>query len=493
MKVYPRHPKTRSIDRLLISFLFHFHSSATSPLYLSSLSLSLSLSLSRSTLSSSVYSFLCLVFFFTILTLTHSSTEYLKLPLLPRTTLSNVSNILAADLHRLSGRRTLPQSPLTSGAAMGSGQYFADLRIGSPPQRLLLVADTGSDLVWVKCSACRNCSTKRPGSAFLPRHSRSFSSFHCYDSPCRFVPHPTPTHCNNHTKLHTPCRYEYSYADGSTTTGFFSKETTTFNTSSNKQGKIKNLAFGCGFKTSGPSVTGSSFNGAQGVMGLGRGPISFTSQLGRKFGNTFSYCLLDYTLSPPPKSYLTIGASSNDAVSRKLFSYTPFVTNPLSPSFYYIIIQSVSVDGVRLPISPSVWGIDDNGNGGTVLDSGTTLSFLAEPAYKQVLAAFRRRVRLPAAEGAAALGFDLCVNVSGTARPRLPKLRFVLAGKAVLSPPAGNYFIEPVDGVKCLAVQPVRPGSGFSVVGNLMQQGFLFEFDLDRSRIGFSRHGCAVR
>ncbi|KAG2402878.1 uncharacterized protein HKW66_Vig0250980 [Vigna angularis] len=119
--------------------------------------------------------------------------------------------------------------------------------------------------------------------------SPNFSSYHCYDSPCRFVPHPTPTHCNNCTKLHTLGRYEYSYVDGSSTTGFFSKETTTFKTSSNKQGKIENLAFGCEFKTSNPSVTGSSFNGAQGVMGLGDGPISFISQLGRKFCK----CILD--------------------------------------------------------------------------------------------------------------------------------------------------------------------------------------------------------
>lgn len=169
--------------------------------------------------------------------------------------------------------------------------------------------------------------------------------------------------------------------------------------------------------------------------------------------------------------------------------------NPLSPSFYYISIHTVSVDAVRLPISPSVWRIDNDGNGGTVVDSGTTLTFLAEPAYRHVLAAFRRRVRLPppAEASHAALGFDLCVNVSGVARPRLPRLRFGLAGKAVLAPPAGNYFIEAAEGVMCLAVQPVRPGLGFSVIGNLMQQGYLFDFDLDRSRLGFSRRGCAVR
>ncbi|KAL2347515.1 hypothetical protein Fmac_001515 [Flemingia macrophylla] len=370
-------------------------------------------------------------YFFVILTLSHfsTSTEYLKLPLLPRTARPSPSHLLSADLRRLT-------SPLTSGAATGSGQYFADLRLGSPPQRLLLVADTGSDLVWVKCSACRNCSAHRPGSTFLPRHSSTFSSHHCYDSPCRLVPHPTQQHCDNRSKIHTPCRYQYSYADTSTTAGFFSSETTTFNTSSNKPTTFQHLSFGCGFRISGPSVTGSSFNGAQGVMGLGRGPISFTSQLARKFGNTFSYCLLDYTLSPPPKSYLTIGASP----SHKLLSYTPLLTNPLSPSFYYISVEGVSVDAVNLPIARSVWAIDADGNGGTVVDSGTTLTFLPEPAYRQVLAAFRRHVRLPAAE-APAPGFDLCLNVSGAARPRLPKLRFRLHGKAVLAPPPGNYFI----------------------------------------------------
>ncbi|KAK7306965.1 hypothetical protein VNO77_39622 [Canavalia gladiata] len=435
---------------------------------------------------------LILFFSFFVFTSTHfcTSTEYLKLPLLQRKPPSSPSELLSADIHRLSGHRSSLKSPLASGAATGSGQYFADLRIGSPPQRLLLVADTGSDLVWVKCSACRNCSNHRPGSTFMARHSRTFSSHHCYDSPCRLVPHPNPNGPCNHTRIHTPCRYEYSYADGSITSGFFSKETTTFNTSSGKEAKIKNLAFGCGFRISGPSVTGLSFNGAQGVMGLGRGPISFISQLGRKFGNRFSYCLLDYTISPPPKSYLTIGGYSNDVVSRK-FSYTPLLTNPFAPSFYYISIESVSVDGVKLPISSSVWDIDGNGNGGTVVDSGTTLSFLAEPAYRHVLAAFRRRVKLPPAEGPS-LGFDLCVNVSGVAKPRLPKLRFGLAGKSTLSPPTRNYFIEAMERVMCLAVQPVKPGSGFSVIGNLMQQGYLFEFDVDRSRLGFSRHGCAV-
>ncbi|XAR55850.1 Nepenthesin [Bertholletia excelsa] len=428
--------------------------------------------------------------------LCNSQSDSLKLPLLHKSPFPSPSEALSSDSHRLSSlfsalhSRKTPQLPLTSGAASGSGQYFVDLSLGTPAQRLLLVADTGSDLVWVKCSACRDCSKRPPGSAFLSRHSDSFWPYHCYDSACKIVPHPKHVPCNR-TRLHSPCRYEYSYADGSKTSGFFARETTTFNTSSGQKVKHGGLAFGCGFRVSGPSVSGPSFNGAQGVMGLGRGPVSLPSQLGRRFGNKFSYCLMDYTLSPTPTSYLLIGGTHNVTVSGKsVINYTPLQINPFSPTFYYIGIQSVSVEGTKLRINPSVWAIDEMGNGGTVVDSGTTLTFLANPAYRRVLTAFRRRVKLPE-PAERTPGFDLCLNVSGVSRPRLPRLSFKFAGGSVFSPPPRNYFVDTAEGVKCLAIRPVSSPAGFSVIGNLMQQGFLLEFDKERSRLGFSRHGCA--
>ncbi|KAE8100774.1 hypothetical protein FH972_018634 [Carpinus fangiana] len=405
-----------------------------------------------------------------------TTTECLKLPLLHNRPFVSPAEALLWDYQRLLGlhNRGDPKSPVVSGT-------------------LLLVADTGGDLVWVKCSACKtDCSaaTHVPGSAFLARHSSTFSPHHCFDSPCRLVPHPPRSHCNHTSRLRSPCRYQYSYADGSLTSGFFSKETTTLNTSNGREASLKSLAFGCGFRVSGPSVSGASFNGAHGVMGLGRGPISFSSQLGRRFGNKFSYCLMDYTISPPPTSFLTIGHNVVPRVSR--ISYTPLQTNPLSPTFYYIGIQGVSVNGVKLPINPTVWSVDKLGNGGTIIDSGTTLTFLAEPAYRQVLAAFKRRVRRLPSVAEPTPGFDLCVNVSGVSRPNLPKLRFRLVGNSVFSPPSKNYFIETAEQIICLAIQPVNSETGFSVIGNLMQQGFLLEFDRERSRLGFSRHGCAL-
>ncbi|PIA39597.1 hypothetical protein AQUCO_02600205v1 [Aquilegia coerulea] len=428
---------------------------------------------------------------------------YLKLRLLHRNPFIPPSKSLPTDSTRLSllfstlnPQKSL-KAPLVSGAATGSGQYFVDFSVGTPPQKLLLVADTGSDLVWVKCSACRNCSKHLPGSAFFPRHSSTFSPFHCYDPPCQLITHSSKLgRVCNRTRLHSTCKYEYTYADESKTSGFFSRETTTLNTSSGKEAKLRNLRFGCGFQVSGPSVSGASFNGASGVMGLGRGPISFSTQLGKRFGNKFSYCLMDYTLSPPPTSFLMIGHEAQlpeskpiKSISKPKMSFTPFQTNPLSPTFYYIGIKSVMVNGVKLRIKPSVWEINRDGNGGTVIDSGTTLTFFAEPAYRQIVTAFKRRVKYPRVNDPD-MSFDFCVNVSESVNPSLPKLSFKLVGNSVFSPPSSNYFIDTAEGVKCLALQTVNSPSGFSVIGNLMQQGFLFEFDRDKSRLGFTRHGC---
>lgn len=167
--------------------------------------------------------------------------------------------------------------------------------------------------------------------------------------------------------------------------------------------------------------------------------------------------------------------------------------NPLSPTFYYIRIESVSINDVKLRINPSVWAINEYGNGGTVVDSGTTITFLPEPAYRTILAVFQRLVKLPESSKPVP-GFDLCLNVSGASASTttLPRLSFKLGGGAVFAPPPRNYFIDAAEGAQCLAFQPVTADAGFSVIGNLMQQGFTFEFDKDRSRLGFTRRGCAA-
>ncbi|WP_411024826.1 pepsin-like aspartyl protease, partial [Salmonella sp. s57610] len=49
------------------------------------------------------------------------------------------------------------ETPLTSGAGQGSGEYFARLAVGYPPREYYLVTDTGSDVSWLQCSPCSEC------------------------------------------------------------------------------------------------------------------------------------------------------------------------------------------------------------------------------------------------------------------------------------------------------------------------------------------------
>lgn len=61
---------------------------------------------------------------------------------------------------------------------------------------------------------------------------------------------------------------------------------------------------------------------------------------------------------------------------------------------YNVNLQSISVNGQTLSIDPSVFAIDDN-QGGTIIDSGTTLGYLAEGAYTPFVDAVSDNIKIP--------------------------------------------------------------------------------------------------
>ncbi|XP_021893080.1 aspartyl protease family protein 2 [Carica papaya] len=356
-------------------------------------------------------------------------------------------------------------SSIISGLSQGSGEYFTRLGVGTPPRYLYMVLDTGSDVVWIQCAPCKKCYAQTDP-LFDPTKSRSFAGISCGSPLCRRLDSPG---CGNRQK----CLYQVSYGDGSFTFGEFSTETLTF-----RGTRVGRVAFGCGHDNEG------LFVGAAGLLGLGRGRLSFPSQAGRRFNRKFSYCLVDRSASSKPSSMVF----GDVAVSRAAV-FTPLLSNPKLDTFYYLELLGISVGGARVPgISASLFKLDQTGNGGVIIDSGTSVTRLTRPAYVAMRDVFR--------VGASDLKrapefslFDTCFDLSGKTEVKVPTVVLHFRG-ADVSLPATNYLI-PVDsgGRFCFAFAGTM--SGLSIIGNIQQQGFRVVYDLMGSRVGFAPRGCA--
>ncbi|CAN4111438.1 unnamed protein product [Withania somnifera] len=355
-------------------------------------------------------------------------------------------------------------SSVISGLSQGSGEYFTRIGVGTPPKYSYMVLDTGSDVVWIQCSPCKKCYTQSDP-VFDPTKSSSFVGIPCGSPLCRGLDSAS---CNR-----KKCLYQVSYGDGSFTVGDFSTETLTF-----RGTRVNNIALGCGHDNEG------LFIGAAGLLGLGRGKLSFPTQAGRRYGRKFSYCLVDRSTSSRP-SYLVFGESS---VSRTAV-FTPLVTNPKLDTFYYVELTGISVGGARVPaIRPSLFKLDAAGDGGVIVDSGTSVTRLTRPAYVALRDAFRMGARALKRAPDFSL-FDTCFDLSGKTEVKVPTVVLHFRG-ADVSLPASNYLI-PVDsdGTFCFAFAGTM--SGLSIIGNIQQQGFRVMFDLSASRLGFASRGCA--
>ncbi|OAY68773.1 Protein ASPARTIC PROTEASE IN GUARD CELL 1 [Ananas comosus] len=252
--------------------------------------------------------------------------------------------------------------------------------------------------------------------------------------------------------------------------------------------RVGRVALGCGHDNEGLFVA------AAGLLGLGRGALSFPSQAARRFGRRFSYCLVDRTSSsssssssssaaPTPATPRTSSMVFGDAAAAATgpdAAFTPMVRNPKMETFYY-------VERGRLPRprdGPAPRPV--HGRGGAIVDSGTSVTRLARAAYAAVRDAFRAGAAAglggEAAEVAGGFSlFDTCYDLAGRDEVRVPTVALHLAGGAQVSLPAENYLI-PVDtkGTFCFAF--AGTDSGVSILGNIQQQGFRVVFDGDRDR-----------
>ncbi|KAF3339744.1 aspartic proteinase nepenthesin-2-like protein [Carex littledalei] len=377
------------------------------------------------------------------------------------------------------------EMPIGSGAYTGIGQYFVRVRVGTPAKPFLLVADTGSDLTWVKCRRHHSNGIKEKkysGGArvFKPEQSSSWSPIGCSTDLCKktlpfaLATCPVPD---------SPCVYDYGYSDGSRAKGIFANESATITLSSGNKTKLHGLVVGCTTNSS-----GLSFGSSDGVLGLGYSTTSFASLASSIFGGLFSYCLVDHLAPRNLSSLLTFGPTIFTSLVLSTPHITPLILDSRLSPFYSVSVKYISVDNETLDIPSKVWDI--NSGGGTILDSGTSLTVLADPAYKVVVSALSRKLAgLPQVKMDP---FDYCYNwTSIKAKPEvhIPKLVLHFEGAARLEPPSKSYIIDVANGVKCIGITSA-PWPGTSTIGNILQQEHVWEFDIRKKQLRFEHSKC---
>ncbi|KAK2440023.1 saccharopepsin [Trifolium repens] len=349
--------------------------------------------------------------------------------------------------------------PIASGRQIiQSPTYIVRAKIGTPPQTLLLAMDTSNDAAWIPCTSCDGCAS----SLFAPEKSTTFKNVSCAAPECKQVPNPS---CGVST-----CNFNLTYGSSSIAANLV-QDTVTLATD-----PIPIYKFGCVSKTTGTSAP------PQGLLGLGRGPLSLLSQTQNLYQSTFSYCL------PSFKSLNFSGSLKLGPVAQpKRIKYTPLLKNPRRSSLYYVNLQAIRVGRKIIDIPPAALAFNPTTGAGTILDSGTVFTRLVEPVYVAVRDEFRRRVG-PNLTVTSLGGFDTCYNVPIV----VPTITFLFSGMNVTLPEDNILIHSTAGSTTCLAMAaaPDNVNSVLNVIANMQQQNHRVLFDIPNSRVGVSRELC---
>lgn len=376
----------------------------------------------------------------------------------------------------------------------GYGGYSVSLAFGTPPQTTSFIMDTGSSLVWFPCThryTCSSCNFADADpanfSVFIPKFSSSAKILGCRNPKCRWMFENVQCgECegNSTATCNQSCPpYIIQYGSGSTT-GLLLSETLVL-----PDKPVDNFVVGC-----------SVFSSRQpaGIAGFGRGNESLPAQMGLK---KFSYCLISHRFDGMPVSSDLIldGATAAAGIKYTPFRKNPESSNPAFREYYYVTLRKITVGGVTVKAPYKYLVPDSDGKGGTIVDSGTTFTYMDSEVFELVAEEFERQIGDNYARAAAVeeeSGLRPCYNISGQTTVDLPQLTFHFKGGAKMALPLADYFSFLEKSVICMTVvssetkeKGVGPGPAI-ILGNYQQQNFYIEYDLEKERLGFRSQVC---
>ncbi|XP_010415062.1 PREDICTED: aspartic proteinase-like protein 2 [Camelina sativa] len=356
------------------------------------------------------------------------------------------------------------------------GLYFTRIKLGTPPKEYHVQVDTGSDILWVNCAPCPKCPTKTNLnfrlSLFDVNASSTATKVGCEDDFCSFISQ------SDSCQPAVGCSYHIVYADESTSDGNFIRDKLTLEqvTGDLKTGPLgQDVVFGCGSDQSGQ--LGNSDSAVDGVMGFGQSNTSILSQLAASGDakRVFSHCLDNVKGG----GIFAVGVVDSPKVKT-----TPMVPNQMH---YNVMLMGMDVGGAALDLPPSIVR-----NGGTIVDSGTTLAYFPKVLYDSLIETIlaRQPVKLHVVEET----FQ-CFSFSKNVDEAFPPVNFEFEDSVKLTVYPHDYLFTLEDDLYCFGWQAggltTDERSEVILLGDLVLSNKLVVYDLENEVIGWADHNCS--
>ncbi|KAK2978820.1 hypothetical protein RJ640_002437 [Escallonia rubra] len=357
---------------------------------------------------------------------------------------------------------SLATLPAIYGGSLSTGDYFVSVGLGTPKNDLSLIFDTGSTLTWTQCQPCVTSCYQQQDPIFDPSMSSTYSNITCASAECSHLVTATGVTpgCSGST-----CIYGIQYGDQSSSVGFFGQETLTITSTDVFPG----FMFGCGENNQG------RFGRIDGLLGLGRDQLSFVSQTAQKYGQYFSYCLPARSSSTGTLTFGNSGAPSN-------LKFIPMLNT--GTTFYFLDLTAIYLGGRELSISPTTFS-----TAGTIIDSGTVVTWLPPAAYRDLQMGFRQQMRMyPSAPSNSIL--DTCYDLSAYTTVTVPTVSFLFGGNVTVGIDPSGILYPLSSSQFCLAFTANSAASDVGIFGNFQQKTLEVVYDVAGGKVGFGPGGC---
>ncbi|KAM6564260.1 hypothetical protein CsatB_024258 [Cannabis sativa] len=344
--------------------------------------------------------------------------------------------------------------------------HYTTVKLGTPGMMFMVALDTGSDLFWVPCD-CNRCaptdgttfSSDFQSNMYDPKGSSTSKKVTCNNTMC--------ARRNRCLELGS-CPYMVSYVSAETSTsGVLIEDVLHLKREDKYQELVEAyVTFGCGQVQSGSFLDVAAPNG---LFGLGMEKISVPSILSREgfIANSFSMCF------------------GQDGVGRISFGdkgsldqeETPFNLNPSHPTY------NISVTQIR--VGTTLFDVDL----AALFDSGTSFTYLVDPAYTKLAESFHSQVHDTRRPSDSRIPFEYCYDMSVDVNSSLiPTLRLTMKG--------GSQFavVDPIivistqnEIVYCLAVVK---SAELNIIGQNFMTGYRVVFDREKLILGWKKFDC---